>query len=180
MKDIISILLGVINKIKDYINKLKLWQIILLILIIILLTLKLYHFRYNNKLIKGGQNTCSENYITSIIPNENNVTIYYTGKIYNIKKSDLREDQIKYFSYLQELVKDGYEFDKTPENKEDKEIYSVKNYKDLTKFFNYLELIKKTKYKLGKWENLYNSKNDIIEMLKNINVKDILCINNIK
>ena len=34
---------------------------------------------------------------------------------------------------------------------------------------------------MTKWEELYNSKDSIIEMLKNnINVKDIICINNIK
>ena len=57
----------------------------------------------------------------------------------------------------------------------------IKHYKDLTKFFNYYELYKADGRNMTKWEELYNSKDSIIEMLKNnINVKDIICINNIK
>ena len=134
----------------------------------------------NNKLKKGG-NTCDVNYITSIIPDENKIVIYYAGKIYDIKKKDLRTEQLIYFDYLQKLVKEGYEFDKTPDNQEDKEVHIIKHYKDLTKFFNYYELYKADGRNMTKWEELYNSKDSIIEMLKNnINVKDIICINNIK
>ena len=83
--------------------------------------------------------------------------------------------------YLQKLVKEGYEFDKTPDNPDDKEVHTIKHYKDLTKFFNYYELYKADGRNMTKWEELYNSKDSIIEMLKNnINVKDIICINNIK
>ena len=134
----------------------------------------------NNKVMKGGS-TCDENYITSITPDENKIVIYYAGKIYDIKKRIKRTEQIIYFDYLQKLVKEGYEFDKTPENPDDKEVHTIKHYKDLTKFFNYYELYKAEGRNMKKWENLYNSKDSIIEMLKNnINVKDIICINNIK
>lgn len=134
----------------------------------------------NNKTMKGGS-TCDENYITSITPDENKIVIYYAGKIYDIKKKDLRTEQLIYFDYLQKLVKEGYEFDKTPDNPDDKEVHTIKNYKDLTKFFNYYELYKSEGRNMTKWEELYNSKDSIIEMLKNnINVKDIICINNIK
>ncbi len=134
----------------------------------------------NNKTMKGGS-TCGENYITSITPDENKIVIYYAGKIYDIKKKDLRTEQLIYFDYLQKLVKEGYEFDKTPDNPDDKEVHTIKHYKDLTKFFNYYELYKAEGRNMTKWEELYNSKDSIIEMLKNnINVKDIICINNIK
>lgn len=134
----------------------------------------------NNKTMKGGS-TCDANYITSITPDENKIVIYYAGKIYDIKKKDLRTEQLIYFDYLQKLVKEGYEFDKTPNNPDDKEVYTIKHYKDLTKFFNYYELYKAEGRNMTKWEELYNSKDSIIEMLKNnINVKDIICINNIK
>lgn len=140
----------------------------------------LNHRNSNNNLMKGGNN-CSVNYITSITPNENNIVIYYAGKIYDIKKKELREEQIEYFDYLQQLVKEGYEFPKNSENIEENETHSIKDYKDLTKFFNYYELYKASGKNMSKWENLYNSKDNIIEMLKNnINVKDIICINNIK
>tara|TARA_A100001015_G_scaffold286497_1_gene355257 strand:- start:3348 stop:3740 length:393 start_codon:yes stop_codon:yes gene_type:complete len=130
--------------------------------------------------MKGGS-TCGENYITSITPDENKIVIYYAGKIYDIKKKDLRTEQLIYFDYLQKLVKEGYEFDKTPDNPDDKEVHTIKHYKDLTKFFNYYELYKAEGRNMTKWEELYNSKDSIIEMLKNnINVKDIICINNIK
>ena len=44
-----------------------------------------------------------------------------------------------------------------------------------------MNYIKQKGRNMKKWENLYNSKDSIIEMLKNnINVKDIICINNIK
>ena len=133
-----------------------------------------------NNLMKGG-NTCDVNYITSITPDENKIVIYYAGKIYDIKKKELRTEQLIYFDYLQKLVKEGYEFDKTPENPDDNEVHSIKHYKDLTKFFNYYELYKAEGKNMKKWENLYNSRDSIIEMLKNnINVKDIICINNIK
>ena len=134
----------------------------------------------NNKPMKGG-NTCDVNYITSITPDENKIVIYYAGKIYDIKKKDLRTEQLIYFDYLQKLVKEGYEFDKTPDNTDDKEVHTIKHYKDLTKFFNYYELYKADGRNMTKWKDLYDSKDSIIEMLKNnINVKDIICINNIK
>ena len=157
---------------------------IILILIIILICICytcscLNNENSNDKSMKGG-NTCDVNYITSITPDENKIVIYYAGKIYDIKK-DLRTEQIIYFDYLQKLVKEGYEFDKTPDNPDDKEVHTIKHYKDLTKFFNYYELYKAEGRNMKKWEELYNSKDSIIEMLKNnINVKDIICINNIK
>ena len=148
-----------------------------IVCIIIICIYCIYNKYSNNNLMKGG-NSCNVNYITSITPNENNIVIYYTGKIYDIKKKELREEQIKYFDYLQQLVKEGYEF---PKNSENNETHSIKDYKDLTKFFNYYELYKASGKNMSKWENLYNSKDNIIEMLKNnINVKDIICINNIK
>tara|TARA_B100000575_G_C22914173_1_gene530670 strand:- start:178 stop:717 length:540 start_codon:yes stop_codon:yes gene_type:complete len=172
-----------LKKSLESLNKKNFISIISIIIIIFIIIYILYYCINNNKnnnLITGG-NTCDVNYITAITPDENKIVIYYAGKIYDIKKKELRTEQLIYFDYLQKLVKEGYEFDKTPENQDDKEIYSIKHYKDLTKFFNYYELYKAEGRNMTKWENLYNSKDSIIEMLKNnINVKDIICINNIK
>ena len=52
-------------------------------------------------------------------------------------------------------------------NPDDKEVHTIKHYKDLTKFFNYYELYKAEGRNMKKWEELYNSKDSIIEMLKN-------------
>lgn len=171
------------------INKLKFLHIFFIGFIFIFIINCLYYS--NSKNYKGGEN-CDIKHITSIVPTENNIIIYYAGKIYNIDKNNLDTDELQYFSYLQDLVKHGYEFNKTIEdteiikndidNMKNKKKYSIKYYKDLTKFFNYYELYKleKNSSPLNGWKkNLYESKNNIILMLKNMPYEDIICINNI-
>ena len=89
---------------------------------------------------------------------ENKIVIYYAGKIYDIKK-DLRTEQLIYFDYLQKLVKEGYEFDKIPDNPDDKEVHIIKHYKDLTKFLIIMNYIKQ------KEEIWQNGKNYIIQKI---------------
>ena len=132
--------------------------------------------------IKGGEKNCNINYINGINPTENNIIIYYAGKIYDIKKNNLiknDENQKKYYRLLQKLVKDGYKLklDNTNESNE----YVVEDYKDLTKFFNYYELYQRQGRIMDEWEELYEEKTNIINFLnEKIDVKDIICINDIK
>lgn len=152
--------------------------IFFIVIFLILPLIKSYSI-YNKKNIKGGESTCDINYITSITPAEDNVVIYYAGKIYNIKQTELTTDvQRTYFEHLQILAKDSYEYeDSTGIN------YKIKQYKDLTKFFNYYELnTDDEKDKRPGWQKaLYKNKTEIIDMLKNnIDAKDIICINDIK
>ena len=174
-------LIQAFKKLEPFIKKYSIVFVFVIILICIYYTCSCLNNKNSNNEPMTGGNTCNVNYITSITPDENKIVIYYAGKIYDIKKKDLRTEQLIYFNYLQKLVKEGYEFDKTPDNPDDKEVHKIKDFKDLTKFFNYYELYKADGRNMTKWEELYNSKDSIIEMLKNnINVKDIICINNIK
>ena len=136
----------------------------------------------NVNIKKGGERNCNVNYINGITPKENNIIIYYAGKIYDIKKYNLIEDdenQKKYYRLLQKLIKDGYKL--KLDNTNNSEEYVVEDYKDLSKFFNYYELYQKEGRKMDEWEELYEEKSNIINFLnEKIDVKDVICINNIK
>ena len=149
-----------------------------LIGIFIMFIIILYNLCYNKKNLKGGKNDCNIDSITALNPTEDNVVIYYAGKIYDIKKSDLTENQKKYFIYLQQFVKEGYMYLDEEKNKDK---YKVTNYKDLTKFFNYYELHQKENKDMTRWKNLYENKHNILNLLKNnLTKNDNICLNNLK
>ena len=128
--------------------------------------------------MKGGEEIIICNtpeMITSTNVDENSIVVYYAGKIYNIKKTELTDNQEKYFTYLQTLLKEGYELDINDKK------YKIKNYADLTKFFNYYDLYKKEGKNIDKLKQLYESKSEIITLLNdNLKKSDIICLNNLK
>jgi len=157
------------------------------IIICIFLICIVYFFIYKSKCkikktykkkVKGGEEIIICNtpeMITSTNVDENSIVVYYAGKIYNIKKTELTDNQEKYFTYLQTLLKEGYELDINDKK------YKIKNYADLTKFFNYYDLYKKEGKNIDKLKQLYESKSEIITLLNdNLKKSDIICLNNLK
>lgn len=159
------------NNFYNYLKKnINLIRILFLLFILIII---LYNNKNNKNVLKGGKNNCNLDSINSLNPTENNVVIYYAGKIYDIKKSDLTENQKIYFTYLQDFVKEG--------NMYLDDEYKVQNYKDLTKFFNYYELHQKENKDMTRWKKLYENKYNILNLLKNNLTKtDNICLNNLK